>query len=332
MNAKALFWTIILFSISLIGCNNNECKTIVLQGDRQGTYYRITYITDDDIDVQRRVDSVFDLIDSNFNLWDKESLIVKINNGDSSVVITDMFETVFKRSQEVSKATDGAFDISVGALTDAWGFGADGVTKDDIDKIKRSIGYEKIRINNGKFYRDNDSIRLTMNAIAQGYTVDVMRDVFDGLGLKNYLIDVGGELFGRGTKIDGTTWRVGVESPSESKDDIQKIAKIVPLKDMAIVTSGNYRKYVEKDGVRYSHTIDPRTQKPVSNKILSATVYADNATDADAYATAFMVMGVEKALSFLNNRKDMEAFFIYANEKGEIQTACTAGFEKLIMK
>lgn len=324
-------WLLVVVML-LVQCGGRELKTFVLQGDRQGTYYRVTYVAASDLDVQRGVDSLFGVIDANFNLWDKGSLIVRINDGDTAVVVSRMFEELFDRSQGVSRATDGAFDISVGALTDAWGFGADSVDVERIEGLKRSVGYEKVWIEDGRFYRGNDSIRLTMNAIAQGYTVDRLCVMLDEMGVECYLVDVGGELFGRGVKQDGTPWRVGIESPAESSEAEQRVGEVIGLRDMAVVTSGNYRKYVEREGVRYSHMIDPKTREPIGNRVLSATVYADNATDADAYATAFMVMGVERAMEWLGGHPEMEAFFIYVDEGGMVETVCTRGFRELIIE
>jgi thiamine biosynthesis lipoprotein len=234
---------------------------------------------------------------------------------------------------EVSAKTEGAFDVTVGPLVNAWGFGPSkkgNVDQALVDSLLTLVGYHKVRLVNGKLLKTDPSIRVDFNAIAQGYTSDWLAGFFESKGIHDYLIDVGGEVLGIGSKPDGKLWSVGIESPAINAEDERKVQAIISLKDLAISTSGSYRKYYEENGIRYSHTIDPFTGYPVKHNLLSVSVLARDCMTADAFATAFMVMGLEKSKGFLQNNRELEAYFISDDLNGGFSVYYTPGFESLL--
>jgi FAD:protein FMN transferase len=234
---------------------------------------------------------------------------------------------------EVSERSGGAFDITVGQLVRAWGFSIKGKLKMDdhkVDSLKQYVGYKKVKLVNGRVIKENPNIQLDYNALAQGYSSDVLGRFLESKGIKNYLIDVGGEVLGRGRKPDGGIWSVGIERPPSDSLQKQQLEAIVSLDNRALSTSGNYRKYFIKDGIKYSHDIDPITGYPVHHTLLAVSVLAENSMTADAFCCAFLVMGKEKALEFIKHNPELDAYFIYCDEKGTLKTQCSPGFSKII--
>ena len=307
----------------------------MFQGQTQGTYYAVTYFDTKGRNFQPQVDSILRAFDLSVSMWVPESVISRINRGDSLVQPDDWFIDIFKRSQEIAAATGGAFDCTVGPLVNAWGFGFKNRIKLDsakVDSLKRLVDHKTVRLEDGNIVKDNKNIQLDFNAIAQGYAVDVLGNFLASKGISNYLIDIGGEVLGKGLKPDGQTWLVGIENPAADSISERTINTRVKLTDKALATSGSYRKYYEENGIRYSHTIDPHTGYPVRHSLLSVSVLARDCATADGYATAFMVMGFEKAREFAENEPDMEAFFIVDGGSGTFQTYATKGMEDLIVK
>jgi len=234
---------------------------------------------------------------------------------------------------KISEETDGAFDVTVGQLVNAWGFGFESRTKLDqhkVDSLLMYIGYKTVKLVDGKIIKNNPLTKIDFNAVAQGYSVDVLAKFLENKGIKDYLIDVGGEVLGRGNKPDKNLWMVGVEKPAKNAGDERILEAKVKLKDKALATSGNYRKYYEENGIRFSHTIDPKTGYPVKHTLLSASVLANECWEADAYATAFMVMGLEKGKAFLEKHKNIEAYFIFSDENGNLLTYTSEGLKDLL--
>ena len=316
-------------------CNlsENKIEKIQFSGNAQGTYYAVTYYDSLGRNFQPQIDSLLNDFDQTASLWVDSSLLRKLNSNET-VKLNSLIKDLFEKSFSVSETTSGYFDITVGKLVNAWGFGFLGNRTVDmlvIDSLKQYVGYDKIQIADSILVKENPNIEIDFNAIAQGYSVDMVVNYLLSQGVENLLVDIGGEVVARGAKPKGKMWVVGIEKPAESKYSTQKIEIKISLNDMAIVTSGSYRKYYESNGIKYSHNIDPFTGKPVEHSLLSVSVLAPNAWEADAMATAFMVMGLDKALEFLEKNDAYDAYFIF-DENGEYKTYSTDGFEKIIIK
>jgi thiamine biosynthesis lipoprotein len=240
------------------------------------------------------------------------------------------------RSREIAALTGGAFDPTVMPLVRAWGFGPDNAYVPKVgklDSLRRLVGMEQVLVEeNGagkrRYQKAQSGVQLDFNAIAQGYTVDLLCQLLDGQGVENYFVEVGGEVRTKGRNAAGDVWTVGVEKPIDIVG-ISELASLIAISDLAAATSGNYRKFYEKDGLRYSHTIDPATGKPVRHNLLSTTVLAADGATADAFATAFMVMGLEKARSFLQLHPELklEAYFITSAAPGNYVFEATPGMQ-----
>ena len=206
------------------------------------------------------------------------------------------------------------------------------ITPQLIDSLKQLVDYRNIRIENGKVIKENPAIQLDFNAIAQGYTSDLIAAFLESKGIKNYLVDTGGEIMSKGEKPDGNPWIVGIEKPAENWDSERILQTRIALRNKGLVTSGSTRKYVERDGRRYSHCINPKTGYPVQHQVLSVTVLAENSVWADALASICMVMGLEPSLPLIESMDGIEAYYIFVNEKDELETFATEGFKDLIIE
>ena len=318
---------------ALVSCSNQPQK-VVLQGLAQGSYYAITYYDEQGRNFQREVDSIFHAVDLSVNLWVDSSVICKTNRNEA-VALDSIFVDNFRIAQEAARLSGGYFDPTISPIVAAWGFSAktgDSITPLLIDSLRQLVDYRKVRIENGKVIKENPSIQLDFNAIAQGYTSDMIASFLDSRGIRNYLVDTGGEIMARGAKPDGKPWIVGIEKPAENWDSEQVVQTRIALRDKGLVTSGSTRKYVERNGKRYSHCIDPTTGYPVEHQLLSATVMADNSVWADALASICMVMGMEQSLPLIESMDGVEAYYIFVNDKGELETFATEGFRKLIVE
>lgn len=336
--------TILSRSIVLIGLfvvvfacyhSSKELKVYKMNGAAQGTYYAITYCSDNNENLQPAMDSLFKQFDRSVSAYLPNSILSKLNNNDTSVVADAIYESIFNKSMEVSAKTDGAFDITVGPLVNAWGFGFSKKASVDqalVDSLLPLVGYRNVHLSKGKLVKTDPRIRIDFDAIAQGYTSDWLAKYLEGRGIQNYLIDVGGEVLGHGSKPDGQKWSVAIEMPAKNMNDERKIQAILSLVNRAISTSGSYRKYYEENGIRYSHTIDPSNGYPVKHNLLSVSVVADDCMTADAYATAFMVMGLEKSKDFLSKERKIEAYFISDDQNGGFSVYYTPGFDKMLKK
>jgi thiamine biosynthesis lipoprotein len=316
----------------MTSCDTAE-KKVMFQGQTQGTYYAVTYFDVKGRNFQPQVDSILKAFDLSVSMWVPGSIISRMNRGDSLVMPDEWFTDIFKRSEVIATKTEGAFDFTVGPLVNAWGFGFNGRMKMDsakVDSLKAFVDYRTVRLENGKIVKKRKEIQFDFNAIAQGYAVDVLGEFLAERGIKNYLVDIGGEVLGKGFKPGKIPWMVGVENPATDSLSERTINTKVKLTDKALATSGNYRKYYEEDGIRYSHTIDPKSGYPVQHTLLSVSVLAADCATADGYATAFMVMGFEKAKDFVEKEPGLEAFFIVATDDGLFQTYATKGFEEIV--
>ncbi|MDR0602796.1 MAG: FAD:protein FMN transferase [Bacteroidales bacterium] len=308
-------------------------EPIHLKGFAQGTYYSVKYYDRQNRNLQVAIDSLLDDFNKTASIYDETSIISRINRNEDNISLNDDFKQLYAFAMEVSRQTHGAFDITVGQLVNTWGFGNEKrqtITKEKIDSLLYCVGYDKIELKNDKLIKQYPCIKLDFNAIAQGYSVDKIGMFLDALHIDNYLIDIGGEVFAKGNK-KGKPWKVGIELPANHKEQHRQVITTVSLHNMALVTSGNYRKYYEENGKRFAHTISPQSGYPVDHGLLSVTVLSRTAAMADAYATAFMVMGMEQSIDFLKTHKDTEAFFIY-QKSDSIYTCSTEGFKQLIIE
>ncbi|MBL4594425.1 MAG: FAD:protein FMN transferase [Flavobacteriales bacterium] len=324
---KNLFYLIGVILLLSCGESTPSKQKMIVDGFAQGTTYKIIYISNDGINHQRAIDSMLIEIDNSLSTYQKRSLISKFNQADSIGGIDQMFADVYTISRQVYEATDGAFDPTVAPIVNAWGFGFENLYSTDslmIDSLLGFVDFEKIDLNKLEISKPIKGMMLDFNAVAQGYSVDVLAELLERRGVDNYLVEVGGELKAKGLNMNDTLWRIGIDRPIPDLKE-REIEAIVNLDNKALATSGNYRKFYEKDGIKYSHTINPKTGYPVSHSLLSVTVVADNCGVADAYATAFMVIGLEKSKKLLDKHKDLEALLIYSNENGELQTFITDG-------
>lgn len=303
------------------------------EGSIFGTFYHITYQSTENL--QEGINAVLKQVDQSLSPFNKNSVITAINEN-TSMNTDSMFTEVFLLAQEVSEATNGAFDITVAPLVNLWGFGfknIDNVNDTKVDSILPFIGYQKVCLINGKIEKEAPQLMLDCSAIAKGYGVDAAGKYLESKGIKNYMVEIGGEIRARGTNPQGELWRIGINTPKDDPTSTSnEIEEIIQVTQLSMATSGNYRNYYEKDGKKFAHTIDPRTGYPIQHNILSSTVLAQDCATADAYATAFMVLGLEEAQKILNEKHDLMAFFIYSNENGEMEKWYTENLNNLIVK
>jgi len=313
------------FFLIFVSCSSSETTSLVTNsGKAQGTYYHIKYMSDDGKDYHTQIDSVLQEVDSSLSIYKNYSLISRLNNRERLETDT-FFNVVFFAAQNVFLETEGNFDCSVSPLVDAWGFYKDGlgdslqIDSARIINILKQVGFQKIKLIEDSLVIPSN-MSLDFNALAQGFTVDLIAHYLDNRGVNNYLIEVGGEILAKGKNANGNIWRVGVDKPSDAIDNNDRFQFILDLEDKSLATSGNYRKFYEQDGIRYSHTINPFTGFPAQNRLLSVTVIHDDCMLADAYATAFMVMGVKKTKQFVLENPDIEIYLVYTKTDGDWET------------
>lgn len=286
-----------------------------------GTVYNITYQSDKNL--EKEIIRELDKVDASLSPFNEKSIISKINRNEEAVV-DNYFYDVFNLAMQISEDTNGAFDITVAPIVNAWGFGfksGSSPTNQYIDSLKQFIGYKKVRINKDKHVvKQDERIMLDCSAIAKGYGSDVVARLFNAKGIKNYMIEIGGEIVASGLSDKRLPWKIGITKPSEdSLGTSNELQTILNITDCAMATSGNYRNFYYKNGKRYAHTIDPRTGYPIQHNILSATVIAKSCAQADAYATSFMVLGLDEAKKILERHPQLLAYLIYTNKDNEYE-------------
>ena len=284
-----------------------------------GTTYKIVYQCDSDLTASIRQELM--RVDYSLSPFNKESVITAVNQN-REVMLDPYFVEVFNKAMEISRETKGAFDITVAPLVNAWGFGfkhEQMPTKRQVDSLRQIIGYQKVALKNGKVEKQDSRMMLDCSAIAKGFGVDAVARLLRDRGVQNFMVEIGGEVVTCGVNAQRLPWRVGVVKPSEdSLSTGHELQTILNVTDKAMATSGNYRNFYYKNGRRYAHTIDPKTGYPVQHSLLSATVLAASCTVADAYATSFMVMGLDNARQLLEHHPELMAYLIYDDGKGDI--------------
>jgi thiamine biosynthesis lipoprotein len=302
-----------------------------ISGFAQGTSYQITYYASDAIISSRSIDQKFSELDSSLSIYKSYSLINKFNNSETGIEMDEHLKKVVKRSLKIWKESEGVFDISILAIVEAWGFGVQRHSNQPTDKVIEQAlscsGSDKLHILGNKLIKDIPCLKIDVNGIAQGYSVDVIADFIESQGIQNYLIEIGGEIRVKGRKQPGKQiMRIGIEQPVYDKNEEATLQKIIELKGGAMTTSGNYRKYLQNGSKRFSHLMDPKTGSPLENELISVTVRTSNAMSADGYDNVLIGMGIEKAFNFLKRHKGLEAYFIYQDADGTVRDTASMGF------
>jgi len=327
-------YTSLVFMLLLFACKTQKASSSYIsnEGFIFGTVYHTTYESPEGIDLQPEIEKELKLLDLSVSTFNQQSTLSKVNKNET-VQLDSFFLTVYNKSIEVSNATDGAFDITVAPLVNAFGFGfkkKESVTQDLIDSILPFVGYKKVRLNNGVITKEDQRTMLDFSAIAKGYAVDVIGNLLARKGCKSYMVEIGGEVVTKGLNREKRAWRLGINQPNDNEPLVpEHLQAIISLSGKAIATSGNYRNFYVENGKKYAHTINPHTGYPVEHNLLSASVIADDCMTADAFATACMVLGVDKTFEMLPRFGNVEIFLIYA-ENGENKVRFSKGFEKYI--
>lgn len=316
------FFLLLIVSSSSCKSEKEVIGPIKLQGSVFGTTFNIIYY-DNSENLKSEIQSLFDEVNHSLSTYIPTSDISRINNGEKGIKLDAYFKEVFEKSAQIYKETDGYFDPTVGNLVNAWGFGPEKPLNDlDSSKVRelmKTVGFSKVRIGNGEIIKDDENIYFDFNAVAKGYGIDVVARFLESQNINNYLVEIGGEIRTRGEKPEGKSWMVQIESPNT--DGTRSAYDILPIKDKSMASSGNYRKFrISESGEKYVHTINPKTGYAKESNLLAATVIASlDCADVDAYATAFMAMGLEKTKSFLKSKEELKVVLIYVDDKGDLQ-------------
>lgn len=309
---------------SLLIINENRPIYRTQQGKIFGTLYTVTY--EHNADLQPQIVSAMQAVDNSLSPFNRGSIITHVNNNDS-VCLDELFTEVFLTAKQIYDESHGAFDPTVAPLVNAWGFGFKKgieISPATIDSLRMLVGFDRINLNGEHIEKDDSLIMLDFSAIAKGYGSDRVARVLDSCGVKNYMVEIGGEVVVKGVNKNGNPWGIGITKPTDDSLSVsQELQTVLRLTDCAIATSGNYRNFYYKDGVKYAHTIDPRTGYPVQHSLLSATVIADNCMRADALATAFMVLGADSAMAYCERHPEIEGYFIVASDSGKYEVRST---------
>ena len=330
---KNLF--IVITAILLLSACQSDLPLVQVNnaGPAQGTFYHISYVVKPGVDYRQSIDSLLFTVDESMSLWVEESTISKLNRGDT-IALDEHFKKVLQKALVVSKKTKGSFDVSIASLADYWGFGPNHKSDVDsavVDSLKNRVDYRRLKsvASTGALPTD---MKIDFNAIAQGYSVDLVCAFLEMKGVNRYLVEIGGEIRGKGLNIDDNIWTVGVDKPKEKLEEESRFQVIVHLDGKGLATSGNYRKFWvdEETGMKYVHTINPKTGYPAKSNLLSATIVAADAMTADAWATACMVVGFEKAREFVK-QNGLDAYFVYSDQEGNWKIWQTSGFEDMAL-
>lgn len=302
-------------------------------GNALGTTYSIIYLSDEELDFQTEIDSVFKVVNQSMSTYIPNSDISRINRGES-LTVDSMFKDVFNLSKKINLESNGYFDPTVGTLVNAWGFGPGEQIELDstkVDSLLQYVGFDKVQLtSDGEIKKESPEIFFDFNAVAKGYAIDRLGAMLDKKGIANYLVEVGGEVLTKGENlISEKPWTVGIDDPQVEFG--RQLKKVVSLKNKALASSGNYRKFRIDSitGEKYVHTINPKSGFTKNSKVLAASVVADDCATADAYATTFMAMELEDSKLLLKKHKELEAYIIYLGDEGETLEFMTEGFEAL---
>ena len=331
-----LILSIHLILIILVSCGSRKSQSysqFQISGLAQGTSYSISYYADEAKISSQSIDRKIQELDSSLSIYKPYSLINKFNNSETGIDMDEHLHKVVQRSLRIWKESDGVFDISILPIVEAWGFGvkrhSNQPTDDEIKKALSCSGSDKLHIHGRRLIKEIPCLKIDVNGIAQGYSVDVIADYLESQGIQNYLIEIGGEIRVKGRKQPGNEiMRIGIEQPSNDKDEDSGIQKIIEVKGGSITTSGNYRKYIQNGSKKLSHLMAPKSGRPINNELISVTVRTRNAMSADGYDNVLIGKDLENAFAFLKKHKGLEAYFIYQDEKGLVKDTASVGFFK----
>lgn len=338
MKKKKLIWQIPFLLILIIGSIFviRQQRNTPFQKDEGmvfGTIYHITYQSD--TNYQKEIEAELQKVDNSLSPFNKTSIISRINRNEK-VKVDEMFSEVFQLAEKISGDTDGAFDITVAPMVNAWGFGfktGNPPTRQTIDSLRAIVGFNTVSLQDGYVIKKNPKTMLDCSAIAKGYGTDVVARFLKKKGVQNFMVEIGGEIVVNGNSEKLQPWRIGINKPTDdSLNTSQAIQDVVSVSNIAMATSGNYRNFYYKNGKKYAHTIDPKTGYPVQHNILSATVFADDCATADAYATSFMVLGLDGAKKILEKHPELCAYLIYSDQKGSNQIWYSPSLQKKLGK
>jgi len=328
-----VFIAVVIVAATVYMITRNQGAYVKNQGFAHGTSYHIIYEHPAGLNIKADLEKVMDSVDASLSTYDSTSVISAVNRN-KATELDQNFKRVFRKAMQIARETNGAFDITLAPLVNAWGFGFTERTKVDsaiIDSLLAFTGYRKVTLQDGQVIKDDPRLMLDVNAIAKGFSVDKTASYLEAQGIENYMVEIGGEMRALGINNSGNPWRIGIDSPIDDPDATNRQLKaVVEIKEGALATSGNYRRFYIEDGVKYSHTIHPQTGYPVRHSLLSASVYSPKCMAADAYATAFMVMGLEKSKAFIKQQNHLEAYLIYSDESGNEQVYATPAFQERI--
>lgn len=311
----------------------SQQEPIKFVGNAQGSTYHITYFDKQNRIFQADIEKILVDFDLSVSTYIPNSIISKINSNQKNVVVDKYFIACFNKAKEVWKNTNGAFDPTVYPLVNAWGFGPgkkQKIEKSKIDSILKFVDFQLITLNGNKISKKDPRVALDFNAFAQGYAVDVVSDFLNSKEITSYIVEIGGEVNAKGKKPNGSNWTIGIEKPIDNKESENPLKAIVKLQNLACATSGNYRRFIIEDGIKYAHHIDPKTGYPTKNNLLSVSIFAKECISSDANATGVLVMGLEKAKAFLKKHTELQAYLIYSDDKGNYQVYETPGIKAIL--
>lgn len=335
MNKKKLIWQLPFLLLLIVGTFIILKKQAPFQTDEGfvfGTVYKVTYQYDQNL--KKEIEAELKKVDHSLSPFNDKSVISLVNHNESTAT-DSLFTNVFQLAKQISKETGGAFDITVAPLVNAWGFGfkksilLDSLT---VDSLRQFVGHQLVELKDGQISKKDPRTMLDCSAIAKGFGVDVVAHLLQSKGIKNFMVDIGGEVVVKGDNSKMKPWRIGINKPIDDSLSVnQELQTILEISDIGMATSGNYRNFYYKGGKKYAHTIDPRTGYPVQHNILSSTVVAKDCATADAYATAFMVLGLDSAKAICASHPELDAYFICAGEGDKYEIYFTDGMKKYIV-
>ena len=328
-NNLVLAFFCLLFSSPIF----SQEEPIRIAGNTQGTTYHITYFDKKNRNFKPKIEKLLHQFDLSVSTYIPNSIISRINSNQKNVKVDKYFTICFNKAKEVWKNTNGAFDPTVYSLVNAWGFGPgkkQTIEKAKIDSLLEFVGFDLIELKGNKIIKKDPRVALDFNAFAQGYSVDVISEFLNSKGITAYIVEIGGEVYANGRKPNGDNWKVGIEKPIDNKESANPLKAIAKLENLAIATSGNYRRYTIENGKKFAHHIDPKTGYPTKNNLLSASIFSKQCVSSDANATGVLVLGLEKAKLFLEAHPELQAYLIYSDDNGAYQIYETLGIKDII--